>query len=122
MDNRVVVALDPGETTGYCVFALERLVEVSRATSVYEVFELLTRVFATYWSEKISVFSVVYVVEGFDGVGPAVGSHVQTIKIIGVVELLARVYDARIVWHTPHQRREFLPRVSDFASQFPKLS
>ena len=102
-----IISIDPGVTTGYCI-ANHKIHEVGTCTTLKEVYELLA-----------CTKPDIAVVEKFSRAQVLSKETMQTVKVIGVVELFVEQHaHTELVWQTPYQRRAFIKDAKTLITQF----
>jgi len=102
----VVLAIDPGVTTGYCLGRGERVLEAGSVSGLLPTFELLHRMCTRRKVEHI-------VMEKFTRGATFDKYQLETVEICGIVELVAAQHKLPIAYQMPVTRKPHLVRAKE---------
>lgn len=97
--TKYLLALDPGETTGYCVADYNGVI---KEAGQFPAATRLDHILMIY-KPKVTVMESFRV----RVVAAVIGSTVPTLKIIGVMEYLCAQRGSNVVWQQPSQKAFF---------------
>src|SRR4051794_18546593 len=115
----LIVAIDPGGTTGFCVVDTKRKTVESQqirdpvdvAYALQDVVEANTEdayALRAATPDKMPATKLVVVVEDFVGAGRRDTNIVGAIKILGYIELFCQAGGIELVTQAPHKRLAYL--------------
>ena len=114
----MLVAIDPGETTGYCVVDETKadILSVGTGSSFAAVYETLLKLESKY--ARLTLDKII--VEKFSRARELNSAQLFTVKVIGIVEMFAERHpDIELIFQLPFERK---PHHEAARAEFAKLS
>lgn len=98
-----VIALDPGKTTGWCIFAIEdNHASLIRAGQMQDLLKLLKLL------QRISSKNCKWIFEGFARGNSSSGDQILTMQHCGAIETFTEQHDIECIMQYPASRKGFV--------------